>query len=89
MGQMSSECPTYKLSGEVSKIKASYTDGHGVSDLKLYNNVELMHELGEIFGELGVDKERWDFTEENPVIGVYGNHSQDRIVKLGFITLNK
>ena len=34
---MSSECPTYNLSDDVTKVKASYTDGHGLSDLKFYN----------------------------------------------------
>jgi len=87
---MSSECPTYNLSDDVTKVKASYTDGHGVSDLKLYNTKDKkMLEFGDIFGEVGVDKQKWDFTEDNPIVGIYGNHSEDRIEKLGFITLNK
>jgi len=40
-------------------------------------------------GTLGEDKQWWPFALSAPVIGIYGNHGERGIEKLGFITLDE
>ena len=68
---------------KIHKIEASHSSSNGLTGLKYYaGSAELE------YGDLSNDTTVWTFTEENPLIGVYGTYSSNKIQKLGFISLN-
>ena len=68
----------------ITKVEASYTSNNGVTGVKWHAG-----EASITIGNLNDNsKTQWTFTEEDPLIGVYGNYSSNRINKLGFLTLN-
>lgn len=40
------------------------------------------------YGRLVAGYTQWDFTDDQQIVGVYGNHSERGIERLGFITLD-
>ena len=86
IGQMTGECETLKLPDGLDRIKASLSPEE--SDLSIKYKV-FSEVLSKVYGD--IDKEdfvQWDFTEEKPLVGLYGRQSEAGIDQLGFITLN-
>jgi hypothetical protein len=85
---MTGNCETLELTDGLGKIKASLSSGaqsSGVSiTYKHYSN-ELIKTYGEIDSE---GKTTWHFTDDQPLVGLYGRQTETGIAQLGFITLD-
>lgn len=79
---MTGSCETIKLPGEVNKIKASTTAKDSGIEYKIYG------QLNQKYGVIEDTYSDWHFTDQNPLIGLYGRESAHGIEELGFITLN-
>jgi hypothetical protein len=91
IGVMEGNCSQMKLSSALKTIKAQNHEGEIIDGLKVNNANGQSLEFGKEMkpGVLGEDKQKWQFTLSAPVIGIYGNHSDRGIEKLGFITLDE
>lgn len=84
LGDMSgTKCKTLRLGGEIEKIEASYTEKNGVAGLRFYKDGKYKS-----FGKAGDKKAIWELDESEPLVGVYGDHDDDKITSLGFISLD-
>ena len=83
LGKMTGNCQTMTLQGHLDKIEASYNEENGVHGLRFYRDGKYKD-----YGKLSDDTVTWDFTDDKPLLGLYGNHNTKGIKKLGFITLD-
>ena len=44
--------------------------------------------LDEKYGDISKPHSEWHFSNSNPLVGLYGRQTEQRIEELGFITLN-
>jgi len=86
IGLMEGTCEPLELPEGLNKVKASLNSAEsGVSIMyKIYDGV-LKVEYGELNDNNMVE---WKFTEENPLVGMYGRQTENGISQLGFITLD-
>lgn len=91
IGIMEGDCSTHRLSSPLRAIKAQSHEGGVIDGLKVndVNGFKLEFGKGMKSGTIGEDKQWWPFALSAPVIGIYGNHSERGIEKLGFITLDE
>ena len=85
IGKMEGNCKTLRLKQGIDRIRASDTVRVRVKiveDIMFYSG---QHAL--TIGEVEEDFTQWIFSEQNPLIGVYGRHWDD-ITQVGFITLD-
>jgi len=80
---MTGTCETIALSGPLDKIRAHYQQDKGISRITYYRE-----DKSKAYGKIGERMVEWDMSNSLPLVGIYGNVSQDRINRLGFITLN-
>lgn len=86
IGVMTGDCEVLELPEGLDKIKASLNSADsGVSIMyKVFDGV-----LKETYGELNDNNlVEWRFTDENPLVGLYGRQTEAGISQLGFITLD-
>ena len=66
----------------INKVEA-YTSGDGLIGIRYH-----AAGLSLIIGQRSNNVTEWTFTEDEPLIGIYGNYSRSKINKLGFLTLS-
>merc|ERR1712014_467359 len=84
IGQMTGECGSLRFSGPVDQVKAASKNGNGIQGIEFHYDDKVV-KIGELSGR-GVDTVKWDFTEEQTLVGVYGEASPNGIEKLGMIS---
>jgi len=84
IGQMTGECGSLRFSGPVEQVKAASKNGNGIQGIEFHYDDKVVR-IGEISGR-GVDTEKWNFTEEQMLVGLYGEASPNGIEKLGMIS---
>ena len=87
IGQMTGDCGSLRFSGPVDHVKASTKRNNGVRGLAFHYE-DKKAEVGGSLGGFRVSTQDWHFTEDQELIGVYGESSPNGIEKLGFITLD-
>ena len=85
IGLMSGNCEKLDLPQGLDRIKASMNAQESSLSIK-YKIFDA--DLLQTYGEVTDDKTTWAFTEENPLVGLYGRQTDAGIVQLGFITLD-
>merc|ERR1719336_1176455 len=85
IGLMSGECEKLDLPQGLDKIKATMNTLESSLSIKYKIFVT---DLLQTYGEVTDEKTTWSFTEENPLIGLYGRQTEAGITQLGFITLD-
>ena len=85
IGVMGGECDKLDLPQGLDRIKASMNTQESSLSIK-YKIFDT--DLLQTYGEVADEKTTWAFTEENPLIGLYGRQTDAGIVQLGFITLD-
>lgn len=83
IGNMEGDCTTLKLTGGLDRIRAYKGALPGVRSIRFYRG-----NLAKTYGKMKDDYTQWLFTEENPLVGVYGRHNEHGIEQLGFISLD-
>jgi len=86
IGVMAGDCEALELPEGLDKIKASLNSADsGVSIMyKVFGGA-----LKETYGELNDNNMvEWRFTDENPLVGLYGRQTETGISQLGFVTLD-
>lgn len=84
LGDMSgTNCKTLRLGGAIEKVEASYTEKNGVTGLRFHKDGKYKS-----FGKAGDNTIVWEIDENEPLVGVYGDHDDDKITSLGFISLD-
>jgi len=81
---MTGECGSLRFSGPVDQVKAASKNGNGIQGIQFHYDDKVV-KIGELSGR-GVDTVKWDFTEEQTLVGVYGEASPNGIEKLGMIS---
>ena len=76
-----------RLSSPIDKIKAATKSNKGVQGLEFFYE-DKRAKIGDMDGR-SVDTQKWKFTEDQALYGVYGESSPNGIEKLGFITLDR
>ena len=85
IGLMSGECEKLDLPQGLDRIKATMNTQESSLSIKYkIFDADLLQEYGEVTDA----KTTWAFTEENPLVGLYGRQTEAGIVQLGFITLD-
>ena len=82
IGNMNGDCTTLTLEGGFDKIRA-YESEYGVRNLRFYRE-----DRAKTYGKLKDEFTEWLFTNETPLVGLYGRQSTNGIEELGFITLD-
>jgi len=81
---MTGECGSLRFSGPVDQVKAASKNGNGIQGIQFHYDDKVV-KIGELSGR-GVDTVKWDFTDEQTLVGVYGEASPNGIEKLGMIS---
>jgi hypothetical protein len=87
IGKLTGNCGSLRLSGPIDKIKAASKSNKGVRGLEFFYEDKKV-KIGDMNG-WKVDTQKWKFTEDQALYGVYGESSPNGIEKLGFITLDR
>lgn len=85
IGLMSGECEKLDLPQGLDKVKATMNPLESSLSIK-YKIFDT--DLLQTYGEFTSEKTTWSFSEENPLIGLYGRQTEYGIAQLGFITLD-
>jgi len=85
IGLMSGECEKLDLPQGLDKVKATMNSLESSLSIK-YKIFDT--DLLQTYGEFTNEKTTWSFSEENPLIGLYGRQTEAGIAQLGFITLD-
>ena len=85
LGLMSGQCDSLEIPEGLDKIKATMNTGNSTVSL-VYKHFDT--DLKRTYGDQNDGKTVWNFTDENPLIGLYGRQTETGIAQLGFITLN-
>lgn len=81
---MTGTCEQIALKGPLDKIRAHYQQDKGISRVTYYREGK-----SKAYGKIGERMVEWDMSNASlPLVGIYGNFNEDRINRLGFITLN-
>lgn len=84
IGQMTGECGSLRFSGPIDQVKAASKNGNGLQGIEFHYDDKVVR-IGDLSGR-GVDTVKWNFTEEEMLVGVYGEASPNGIEKLGMIS---
>ena len=84
IGQMTGECNEMLIEGPLSSIRASYA-----ADLKGLNGISYFRGMKKkTYGSIGDEYTEWLVTEDQPLVGLYGNYNDEGVERLGLITLD-
>lgn len=83
IGNMDGECTSLQLTGGLDRIRAYDGALPGVRNIRFYRG-----NLAKTYGKIQDQFTQWLFTEENPLVGIYGRQNENGIEQLGFITLD-
>merc|ERR1712110_997180 len=84
IGQITGECGSLRFSGPIDQVKAASKNGNGLQGIEFHYDDKVVR-IGDLSGR-GVDTVKWNFTEEEMLVGVYGEASPNGIEKLGMIS---
>jgi len=87
IGKLTGNCGSLRLSSPIDKIKAATKSNKGIQGLEFFYEDKRV-KIGDMDGS-SVDTQKWKFTEDQALYGVYGESSPNGIEKLGFITLDR
>ena len=86
IGQMTGQCDTHVLETDLDAIEASLAPtGRGITFRYRIGSERIVESHGDVDED---DSLVWKFEPSNPVIGLFGRHSEAGIEQLGFITLD-
>ena len=76
LGLMSGDCEYLELPQGLDKIKATMNGQESSVSIvyKIFNA-----NLRQIYGDITDERTAWTFTEENPLVGLYGRQTEDGI----------
>ena len=84
IGKLEGDCETLSLRGSVEEVQVN------VGGKYIANGIQGVAYIragrGKSYGNAGAGLKSWYFTEDTPLIGVYGKHEDYGIQKIGFIT---
>ena len=83
---MNGDCSSFRFAGPVTGLKAASKRNKGIRGLEFYFEGRSAT-VGDMDG-WKVNTQSWSFTEENALMGVYGEESANGIEKLGMITMS-
>ena len=84
IGVMTGDCGSFRFPAPVTGVKAASKKNKGIQGLEFYY-ADKVAKVGDMDG-WKVNTQSWSFTEENALMGVYGEESPNGIEKLGMIT---
>ena len=85
MGRMRGDCQTLILQGPIDKVRASFKDeDDSVSAIKYFRG-----RTSKQWGRASRDYQEYVFSAEQPVIGLWGRASSQKITQLGFLTISE
>jgi len=84
IGNLEKWCSEMTIEGPLSGIRASYSEKESALGGLAY----FKDNQKKTYGEVGDDYTEWDFTDDNPVVGIEGEYNERGIQKLGLITLD-
>ena len=76
IGLMSGDCEQLELPQGLDKIKATMNSQESSVNIvyKIFNA-----NLRQVYGDVTDERTTWTFTEENPLVGLYGRQTEDGI----------
>ena len=80
---MTGNCQKLLLAGPLESMRATQSDDYGVKSMTYLRNGRK-----KTFGKSGERIVEWTLTQSEPIIGIHGSFTGDRISSLGFITLD-
>lgn len=80
---MTSDCETIELRGPLDKIRIAISSDGGLNGIRYYRG-----RRGKTYGSVRRGYTDTRFSEDKPVVGLYGSHNGSRIEQLGFLTLD-
>lgn len=83
---MNGDCSSFRFPAPVTGMKAASKRNKGIRGLEFYFDGRSAT-VGDMDG-WKVNTQSWSFTEENALMGVYGEESANGIEKLGMVTMN-
>ena len=87
IGKMSGDCQELKITSPIQKIAAHYSTY--TSDGTIASISYIKDGRQKTYGTPSGSSREWDFDENEVLIGLYGSTDGRKIMKLGFLTLNK
>ena len=85
LGLMTGQCDTLELPEGLDKIKATMNSRDSTVSL-VYKHEGT--DLKQKYGDQSDERTTWTFTEQNPLVGLYGRQTERGISQLGFITID-
>ena len=85
LGLMSGQCVPLELPDGLDKIKATINSRDSTVSLVYKHDGT---DLKQKYGDQGDERTAWTFTQENPLVGLYGRQTEKGIAQLGFIVLD-
>jgi len=83
---MNGDCSSFRFPGPVTGLKAASKRNKGIRGLEFYFEGRSAT-VGDMDG-WKVNTQSWSFTEENALMGAYGEESANGIEKLGMVTMS-
>ena len=83
---MNGDCSSFRFPGPVTGLKAASKRNKGIRGLEFYFEGRSAT-VGDMDG-WKVNTQSWSFTEENALMGVYGEESANGIEKLGMVNMS-
>lgn len=80
---MTGDCQEMMIEGPLSSIRASYGDRLGLSGISYFRGL-----TKKTYGTVGEEYTEWVITEDEPLVGLYGNYNENGVERLGLITLD-
>lgn len=85
LGTMEGNCSTMTIQGPLSRIRATFTDGTGMTGIAYFRG-DVKKTYGNVSEE---DYSEWMLSDDSPLIGVSGSISSNGVIqRLGLITLD-
>lgn len=83
IGQMNGDCIKLVLAGPLERIRVTQSADKGVQSISYFRSGRK-----KTFGKIGDRIVEWTPSDAQPIIGMHGSFSGDRISSIGFISLN-
>ena len=80
---MTGDCQEMLIEGPLSSIKASYDDRSGLNGISYFRGL-----AKKTYGTIGEEYIEWVITEDEPLVGLYGNYNENGVERLGLITID-
>lgn len=84
--EVDGECGSLRFSGPVTQLKVAEKKKKEIRAFE-FKYDDKVTKIGDMTG-FRVERKTWDFTEDKPLVGVYGETSDRGIEKLGMIRLD-